>query len=157
MFRLKSSNRWIAVLACFALSSCQILSSADDIAASVSADDKPRSGLSLDLLRAKDPQSKIGARGHPKVLAANGGAFESQKLDEMLAVIVGRLITHSNDPDRVFEITVLDSASVNAFVTIPHAVKFYGLNLYTQGAAFAPGINPLGVLSSNGVEATLGI
>ena len=115
MFRLKSSNRWIAVLACFALSSCQILSSADDIAASVSADDKPRSGLSLDLLRAKDPQSKIGARGHPKVLAANGGAFESQKLDEMLAVIVGRLITHSNDPDRVFEITVLDSASVNAF------------------------------------------
>ena len=103
------------MLACFALSSCQILSSADDIAASVSADDKPRTGLSLDLLRAKDPQSKIGARGHPKVLAANGGAFESQRLDEMLAVIVGRLITHSNDPDRVFEITVLDSASVNAF------------------------------------------
>ena len=115
MFRLKSSNRWIAVLACIGLSACQILPSADDIAATVSPDDKPRKGLSLDLLRAKDPQSKIGARGHPKVLAANGGAYESQKLDEMLAVIVGRLITHSNDPDRVFEITVLDSASVNAF------------------------------------------
>ena len=115
MIRFKSSNKWIAVLACFGLSACQILASADDIAASVSPDEKPRRGLSLDLLRAKDPQSKIGARGHPKVLAANGGAYESQKLDEMLAVIVGRLITHSNDPDRVFEITVLDSASVNAF------------------------------------------
>lgn len=103
------------MLACFGLSACSILSSADDIAATVSPDDKPRKGLSLDVLRAKDPQSKIGAKGHPKVLAANGGAYESQKLDEMLAVIVGRLITHSNDPDRVFEITVLDSASVNAF------------------------------------------
>lgn len=103
------------MLACFGLSACNILSSADDIAATVSPDDKPRKGLSLDLLRAKDPQSKIGAKGHPRVLAANGGAYESQKLDEMLAVIVGQLITHSNDPDRVFEITVLDSASVNAF------------------------------------------
>ena len=85
MFRSKSSNRCIALLACFGLSACQILASADDIAASVSPDEKPRRGLSLDLLRAKDPQSKIGARGHPKVLAANGGAYESQKLDEMLA------------------------------------------------------------------------
>ncbi|MEP1090294.1 MAG: M48 family metalloprotease [Rhizobiaceae bacterium] len=115
MFKFKSSNRWLAALACFGLSACQILASADQIAATVSPDDQPKTGFSLDKLRAKDPQSKIGARGHPKVLAANGGAYQSQKLDEMLAVIVGRLITHSNDPDRVFEITVLDSPTVNAF------------------------------------------
>ncbi|MGI9366281.1 MAG: M48 family metalloprotease, partial [Rhizobiaceae bacterium] len=52
---------------------------------------------------------------HPKVLKANGGAYESQKLDEMLAIIVGRLVTHTNDPDRAYDITVLNSASVNAF------------------------------------------
>ena len=115
MFKFKSSNRWTAVLAFMGLSACQILSSADQIAATVGPEDQSKTRLSLDLLRAKDPQSKIGARGHPKVLAANGGAYESQKLNELLAIIVGRLVSHSNDPERVFDITVLDSASVNAF------------------------------------------
>ncbi len=111
----KSSNKWFCLLACFGLSACQILSSADQIAATVDATDQNKSPISFDSVRAKDPQSRIGAKGHPKVLSANGGAYESQKLDELLAVIVGRLVTHTNEPDRAYDITVLDSASVNAF------------------------------------------
>lgn len=98
-----------------ALSGCQILPSAEQIAATVDPPEPARPRISFDSVRAKDPQSKIGARGHPKVLKANGGAYESQKLDEMLAVVAGKLVSHSKDPDRAFDITVLDTASVNAF------------------------------------------
>ncbi|MEP1205761.1 MAG: M48 family metalloprotease [Rhizobiaceae bacterium] len=98
-----------------ALSACQILSSAEQIAATVDVADTKQPRISFDSVRAKDPQSRLGAKGHPKVLAANGGAYESQKLDELLAVIVGQLVTHTNDPDRAYDITVLDSPSVNAF------------------------------------------
>lgn len=103
------------MLACLGLSACQILSSADQIASTVDATDSSRSRISFDSVRAKDPQSRIGAKGHPKVLKANGGAYENQKLDELLAVIVGQLVTHTDDPDRAYDITILDSPSVNAF------------------------------------------
>ena len=98
-----------------ALAGCQILPTAEQIASTVSAEEKSGLRLSFEALRAKDPQSKIGAEGHPKVLKANGGAYQSQKLEELLAVVVGRLVTHSNDPDRAYDITVLNSPAVNAF------------------------------------------
>jgi len=39
---------------------------------------------------------------------------------------------------------------------IPNMTPFVGMHLFTQGAAFAPGFNPLGVLSSNGVFLVIG-
>ncbi|MGI9365159.1 MAG: M48 family metalloprotease, partial [Rhizobiaceae bacterium] len=114
-YRFRSLNRWISLAACVWLSGCQILSSADQIASTVDSPEQEKLRVSFEEMRAKDPQSKIGARAHPKVLSANGGAYESQKLDEMLAIIVGRLVTHTNDPDRAYDITVLNSATVNAF------------------------------------------
>ena len=113
-YKFRSAIKLLSLLACVGLSACQILSSAEQIAA-VDSTDISRSRISFDSVRAKDPQSQIGARGHPKVLRANGGAYESQKLDELLAVIVGQLVTHSNDPDRAYTITVLNTAAVNAF------------------------------------------
>ncbi|MEL6744160.1 MAG: M48 family metalloprotease, partial [Pseudomonadota bacterium] len=77
---------------------------------------KENRGLfSFDALRAKDPQAKLGAREHPAVLRSHGGAYSNQKLEELLAVIVGSLVTHSSDPTRAYDITVLNSPSVNAF------------------------------------------
>ena len=73
------------------------------------------SKVTFDALRAKDPQSKIGATEHPKILASYGGAYQNEKLETLLALIVGRLVAESNDPGRAYDITVLNSPTVNAF------------------------------------------
>ena len=93
------------------LSGCLIFGDADDIQATVSGDSK----VSFDALRAKDPQAKLGAKEHPKILAANGGAYKSAKLEQLLAPIAGALLTFSDDPERAYDITVLNSPAVNAF------------------------------------------
>jgi len=113
--RLKSFPNVVLSALCLTLTSCQIWPTAEQLAGSGASEDKSALRLSFEALRAKDPQSKIGAEGHPKVLSANGGAYQNQKLEELLAVVVGRLVTHSNDPDRAYDITVLNSPSVNAF------------------------------------------
>lgn len=111
------------LLACtLLLASCTWIDSGDALDPGLIAEDAPKSNgddkanvFSFDALRAKDPQAKLGAREHPQVLKANGGAYSNQKLEELLAVIVGSLVTHSNDPTRAYDITVLNSPSVNAF------------------------------------------
>lgn len=40
---------------------------------------------------------------------------------------------------------------------IPNNPSYSGVHVYTQSAAFAAGVNPLGVLSSNGVDLMIGI
>ncbi|WP_425482861.1 M48 family metalloprotease [Aureimonas leprariae] len=62
-----------------------------------------------------DPQSTIGISQHPKILAAYGGAYNDPELEQTLAAIVGRLATVTDDPNRVYRITVLNSPNVNAF------------------------------------------
>ncbi len=71
--------------------------------------------VTFEALRANDPQAKIGAAEHPKILAAYGGAYQNEKLETLLALIVGRLVAESNDPGRAYGITVLNSPTVNAF------------------------------------------
>lgn len=44
----------------------------------------------------------------------------------------------------------------NSF-TIPNNPTYVGVHVYAQSAAFAPGVNPLGVLSSNGWDMTVGL
>ena len=41
-------------------------------------------------------------------------------------------------------------------LNIPYNVAYAGLNLFSQGAAFAP-LNPFGVIASNGVQGTIGL
>jgi len=93
------------------LSGCTIFGDSEDLQAAVSG----KSRISFEALRAKDPQAKIGAREHPKILKAYGGEFNSERLESLLAPIAGALVTYSNDPDRVYDITVLNSPTVNAF------------------------------------------
>jgi len=116
-----SARGGLLALACL-LPACQLLDSGDALDpglivddASKPAKDKDKRLFSFDALRAKDPQAKLGAKEHPAVLKANGGVYSNQKLEELLAVIVGALVTHSNDPTRAYDITVLNSPSVNAF------------------------------------------
>lgn len=71
--------------------------------------------LTSSWVRPADPQEKIGAKEHPAVLARYGGVYENAAAERMIAVIVGRLVAVSDDPGRVFKISILNSPTVNAF------------------------------------------
>lgn len=73
------------------------------------------SSLTSSWVRPDDPQEKIGAREHPAVLAKYGGEYSNPEAERLIAVIVGKLVAVSNDPTRVYKITILDSPKVNAF------------------------------------------
>ncbi|MEM9332535.1 MAG: M48 family metalloprotease [Pseudomonadota bacterium] len=73
------------------------------------------SSLKSSWVRPDDPQEKIGAREHPAVVAKYGGVYENAKAERMIAVIVGNLVAVSDDPTRVYKITILNSPKINAF------------------------------------------
>lgn len=98
------------------LSGCQIWPDADDLRAETAGQSGSAQTIEdFDTVRARDPQAGIGARGHPKILAAYGGAYEDEKLESLLAIIAGALVAKTDDPNRAYDITILDSATVNAF------------------------------------------
>ena len=66
-------------------------------------------------VRPENPQEQIGAREHPLVVAKYGGEYTNIKSERMLAVIVGALVAVSNDPSRVYRVTILNTPKVNAF------------------------------------------
>lgn len=74
-----------------------------------------RDPVTFENLQKNDPQSSIGRSQHPKILAAYGGAYSDPKLEQTLAAIVGRLSLVTDDPNRAYRITVLNSPNVNAF------------------------------------------
>lgn len=108
---MRQLTRILPVVFTLALGACTTLGSADDLQATVSGSEP----VSFEALRAKDPQAKLGAKQHPKILAAHGGAFKSAKLERLLAPIAGALVSSSGDTGRAYDITVLDSPQVNAF------------------------------------------
>jgi predicted Zn-dependent protease len=113
---MNSYKRFVLVAACLTLSACQILNSAEELAGTDDTNDTNIGpALSFESQRANDPQASIGAQEHPKILESHGGAYSNRQLDTTLAVIVGKLVEHSNAPDKSFQITVLNSPTVNAF------------------------------------------
>ena len=66
-------------------------------------------------VRPDDPQEQIGAREHPAVVAKYGGVYENVEAERLVALIVGKLVTQSEDPSRIYKITLLNSPKVNAF------------------------------------------
>ena len=75
----------------------------------------PRQPLTFETAQQGDPQSVIGRSQHPKLLAAYGGAYSDPKLEQALAGIVGKLAAASDDPNRAYRITILNSPNINAF------------------------------------------
>ncbi|MCB1429167.1 MAG: M48 family metalloprotease, partial [Nitratireductor sp.] len=71
--------------------------------------------LTSSFVRPDDPQEALGAREHPLVLAKYGGEYHNDEAEKVVALIVGRLISVSDDPSRVFKITILNTPKVNAF------------------------------------------
>ncbi|MFL6797569.1 MAG: M48 family metalloprotease [Xanthobacteraceae bacterium] len=62
-------------------------------------------------------QEQTGAtqREHQRILAAYGGAYEDAKLETLLNETVAKLVAASERPDMSYRVTILNSASVNAF------------------------------------------
>jgi len=71
--------------------------------------------LTSSWVKPDDPQEKLGKREHPLVLAKYGGAYSNRKAENLIAIVVGKLVGVSNDPSRVYKITILNSPKVNAF------------------------------------------
>lgn len=71
--------------------------------------------VSVESVRARDPQSRLGAREHPRILSLYGGVYRNSEVERLVALIVSRLVEKSGETDRAYQITVLDSPSVNAF------------------------------------------
>lgn len=59
--------------------------------------------------------ARIGAAQHPRILASYGGEYSDARLERMVAGIVGRLVTVSDNPSQVYQITILDTPVINAF------------------------------------------
>ena len=58
---------------------------------------------------------KIGAQAHPKIVAQFGGIYENDALNSYLTNVARRLKLHSPQPKVPYQITILNSSSINAF------------------------------------------
>lgn len=54
-------------------------------------------------------------REHQRILTAYGGAYENARVTEMLTQTVDKLVASSERPDLKYQVTILNSPSVNAF------------------------------------------
>ena len=54
-------------------------------------------------------------REHQRILVAYGGAYESPKLEALLAQTVDKLVAASERPDLKYQVTILNSPAINAF------------------------------------------
>ena len=55
------------------------------------------------------------ARGHQRILAAYGGAYDNPRLEALLDKTVERLVAASERPDLKYKVTILNSPAINAF------------------------------------------
>ena len=114
-------------LAAAALASCKMT----DVLSSAAPEPAVTTRITSAFVQSRDPQGKIGAAEHPRVVAANGGAHEDERLEALLAIIVADLVAEerrvreeagggAGDADNAegahaFRVTILDSPKVNAF------------------------------------------
>ncbi|SNY90873.1 Putative Zn-dependent protease [Cohaesibacter sp. ES.047] len=60
-------------------------------------------------------EREIGRKEHPKIVKAYGGVYNNEKVEMMVAKLVGRLVQNSVEPNRPYRVTILNSPTVNAF------------------------------------------
>src|SRR5919199_782786 len=57
----------------------------------------------------------LGAKEHPRLVAAFGGVYRQPKLEALLNETVNELVPVSQRPDLRYQVTILNSPSINAF------------------------------------------
>ena len=105
----------LAAASLVALAGCNV----SDMLGSVADSEEPKTRVTAAFVQAQDPQAPIGEAEHPLVVKANGGAYEDERLEALLAVIVAELVAagpkDAGEPAHAYRVTILDSESVNAF------------------------------------------
>ena len=71
--------------------------------------------ITVDSQTRNDQMTRIAREQHPKILATYGGEYSDEKLERMVAKVVGNLTTVSGNPSQIYRITILNSPNVNAF------------------------------------------
>ncbi len=71
--------------------------------------------VTIDTVTRNDRLAGIAREQHPRILATYGGEYSDQKLERMVAKIVGQLILGSDNPNQTYQVTILNSPNVNAF------------------------------------------
>ena len=56
-----------------------------------------------------------GPEEHARIVAAYGGIYHNDKLEQTVARIVGRIVAASDQPDQPYRITILNAPAINAF------------------------------------------
>ena len=101
-------------LALLLLSGCTVT----DMLGSAVEEEQPQR-VTAAFVQAQDPQAPIGEAEHPAVVKANGGSYEDEKLEALLAIVVAELVTAEPAKDggtsHAYRVTILDSGTVNAF------------------------------------------
>ena len=92
-----------AVLAALLLAGCNSLLGVGTLPTSTA--------VGPDRVKITDAASAENAR----IVAAYGGIYHDPKLEQMLARIVGRVVTSSDRPDQPYSVTILNAPAVNAF------------------------------------------
>ncbi|MEJ5020359.1 cell division protease CdlP [Ochrobactrum vermis] len=100
----------LGLLAIALISGCQSINSSKDLGLQPS--DNP---VTVDNVTRNDRLAQLGAQQHPRILATYGGEYKDQRLERMVAKIVGKLTTVTDKPDQTYRITILDSPNINAF------------------------------------------
>jgi predicted Zn-dependent protease len=102
--------RAMAVVSPLALSACQSLV---DLAADPSLSPSKSPVIAENVRSGR--LARLGAAQHPRILETYGGEYSNVALERMVAGIVGKLVTVSDNPTQVYQISILDSPVVNAF------------------------------------------
>src|SRR6185503_9064448 len=50
-----------------------------------------------------------------RIIAAYGGVYHEDKVEQTLATIVSRIVAGSDNPDMSYRVTLLNSSAINAF------------------------------------------
>lgn len=69
----------------------------------------------VDEVQKNDPNARVGAREHPRIVASYGGEYRDARTERLVARIVGALTAVSENPTQSYKITILDSPAINAF------------------------------------------
>jgi predicted Zn-dependent protease len=75
----------------------------------------PPASLPQAARQAKETPPDPAQREHQRILAAYNGPYEDARLEGLLNTTVAKLIAASERPDLQYRVTILNSASVNAF------------------------------------------
>ena len=84
----------VMLCALLALQGCRLLSGEDSLESALLPNeggariegDVGNEAVTIDSVQARDPQAKLGAKHHKRIVTQNGGAYSDRQLEELIAL-----------------------------------------------------------------------